>query len=168
MTAPREPYVRLSMRRATALAPLEVGARWPRIVRWLRESTFATAVFAVAVTPREEEPQINLTAMIDTFMLLLIFFMLATNFAQIEKDMNVALPPAATETTGNNADAYADLDPPTGFTPSTADMRAATKNASGASSNDNVDHGHGVPSRTTIDGTMSLLNRRSVKVPHEP
>ncbi len=42
----------------------------------------------------EEEPQINLTAMIDTFMLLLIFFMLATNFAQIEKDMNVALPPA--------------------------------------------------------------------------
>lgn len=36
------------------------------------------------------------------------------------------LPPAATETTGNNADAYADLDPPTGFTPSTADMRAAT------------------------------------------
>ncbi|MBX7192978.1 MAG: hypothetical protein K1X94_13010 [Sandaracinaceae bacterium] len=47
VTAPREPYVRLSMRRATALAPLEVGARWPRIVRWLRESTFATAVFAV-------------------------------------------------------------------------------------------------------------------------
>jgi biopolymer transport protein ExbD len=42
----------------------------------------------------EEEPQINLTAMIDTFMLLLIFFMLATNFAQIEKDMDVALPPA--------------------------------------------------------------------------
>ena len=31
-----------------------------------------------------------------------------------------------------------------------------------------VDHGHGVCSRTTIAGTMSVVSRRSVKVTHEP
>ncbi len=40
-------YARLSLRRAHTLAPLEVGARWPRIVEWLRTSTMASAVFAV-------------------------------------------------------------------------------------------------------------------------
>ncbi len=40
-------YARLSLRRARTLAPLEAGARWPRIVEWLRTNTLASAVFAV-------------------------------------------------------------------------------------------------------------------------
>ncbi len=35
------------MRRPSTLTPLEAGARWPRIVEWLRTSTLATSVFAV-------------------------------------------------------------------------------------------------------------------------
>ena len=47
-------------------------------------------------------------------------------------------------------------------------MRAATTNDRGASSNDAIDHGSGVPSRTTSAGTRSLVSMRSVNVTHEP
>lgn len=40
-------YARLGLRRVSTLPPLEVGARWPRIVSWLRTSTLASSVFAV-------------------------------------------------------------------------------------------------------------------------
>lgn len=40
-------YARLGLRRASTLPPLEAGARWPRIVGWLRASTLASSVFAV-------------------------------------------------------------------------------------------------------------------------
>ena len=49
-----------------------------------------------------------------------------------------------------------------------SDRRAATTKPSGASSSEAIDHGSGVPSRITSDGTRSLLSRRSVKVTHEP
>lgn len=42
----------------------------------------------------EAEVQINLTPMIDMVFQLVIFFMLATNFVELEKEMNVDLPPA--------------------------------------------------------------------------
>lgn len=42
----------------------------------------------------EADAQINLTPMIDMVFQLVIFFMLATNFVQIEKEMDVDLPHA--------------------------------------------------------------------------
>lgn len=42
----------------------------------------------------EADVQINLTPMIDMVFQLVIFFMLATNFVQIEKEMDVDLPHA--------------------------------------------------------------------------
>ena len=44
----------------------------------------------------------------------------------------------------------------------------ATMNATGAISSATIDHGHGVPSRTTSEGMRSLPIRRSLKVTHEP
>ncbi|MNN12076.1 hypothetical protein D3C81_1250570 [compost metagenome] len=49
-----------------------------------------------------------------------------------------------------------------------SDNRAATTKPSGASSSDTIDHGNGVPSRTTSDSTRSLVSKRSVKVTHDP
>ncbi len=51
---------------------------------------------------------------------------------------------------------------------SRSDRRAATTKPSGASSSEAIDHGSGVPSRITSDGTRSLVSRRSVNVTHEP
>lgn len=42
-----------------------------------------------------EEPQINLTPMIDVVFNLLIFFMLATRFADLERQFDVQLPTAS-------------------------------------------------------------------------
>jgi biopolymer transport protein ExbD len=43
-----------------------------------------------------EEPQLNLTPMIDIVFLLIIFFMVGTRFTEIEQQFNVELPTAAT------------------------------------------------------------------------
>ncbi len=45
-----------------------------------------------------DEPQMNLTPMIDVIFQLLIFFMVATTFQQDEREIDVELPPAATGT----------------------------------------------------------------------
>ncbi|MFT7485157.1 MAG: biopolymer transport protein ExbD [Candidatus Paceibacteria bacterium] len=45
-----------------------------------------------------DEPQMNLTPMIDVIFQLLIFFMVATTFQQDEREMDVELPPAASGT----------------------------------------------------------------------
>lgn len=43
-------------------------------------------------TSQLEEPTINLTSMLDVVMLLIIFFMLSTNFSEEEKQYDVHLP----------------------------------------------------------------------------
>ncbi len=42
-----------------------------------------------------EEPQINLTPMVDVVFLLIIFFMVGTRFSEIEQKFDVDLPTAA-------------------------------------------------------------------------
>ena len=53
-------------------------------------------------TPETEEVSINLTPLIDIVFLLLIFFMVATTF-QRETELEISLPEASTETTGERA-----------------------------------------------------------------
>ena len=43
-------------------------------------------------THQDEMPQLNLTSMIDVLFLLIIFFMLATRFADVERDLAVHVP----------------------------------------------------------------------------
>lgn len=43
-------------------------------------------------TQPDEMPQLNLTSMIDVLFLLIIFFMLATRFADMERDLAVQVP----------------------------------------------------------------------------
>lgn len=43
-----------------------------------------------------EEPQLNLTPMIDIVFLLIIFFMVGTRFSEIEQQYDIELPTAAT------------------------------------------------------------------------
>jgi biopolymer transport protein ExbD len=51
----------------------------------------------------EAEVTINLTPMIDMVFQLVIFFMLATNFVQLEKEMDVDLPEAESGTVSDDA-----------------------------------------------------------------
>ncbi len=46
-------------------------------------------------TQQDEQPQLNLTPMIDVVFLLIIFFMVATSFAEIERDIELELPEVA-------------------------------------------------------------------------
>lgn len=46
-------------------------------------------------TQQEESPQLNLTPMIDVVFLLIIFFMVATKFAEVERDIDLQLPEVA-------------------------------------------------------------------------
>lgn len=45
---------------------------------------------------QDEEPEINLTSLIDVVLLLLVFFMLSTSFVR-EADLNIKLPEASLE-----------------------------------------------------------------------
>ena len=50
-------------------------------------------------THQDEQPTLNMTPMIDVVFLLLIFFMVATRFAEMERDIELELPEvAATQT----------------------------------------------------------------------
>ncbi|QEG36199.1 ExbD/TolR family protein [Bythopirellula goksoeyrii] len=46
-------------------------------------------------TQQAEVPQLNLTPMIDVVFLLIIFFMVATKFAEVERDIDIELPEVA-------------------------------------------------------------------------
>ena len=46
-------------------------------------------------TQQDEQPQLNLTPMIDVVFLLIIFFMVATSFAEMERDIELELPEVA-------------------------------------------------------------------------
>ncbi|WP_146450729.1 ExbD/TolR family protein [Bythopirellula polymerisocia] len=46
-------------------------------------------------TQKDEIPQLNLTPMIDVVFLLIIFFMVATKFAEVERDIDLNLPEVA-------------------------------------------------------------------------
>ena len=46
-------------------------------------------------TQQDEHPTLNMTPMIDVVFLLLIFFMVATSFAKIERDIELELPEVA-------------------------------------------------------------------------
>lgn len=43
----------------------------------------------------DDSPQVNLTPMIDVVFLLIIFFMVATKFAEVERDIDLQLPEVA-------------------------------------------------------------------------
>ncbi|MCA9232153.1 MAG: biopolymer transporter ExbD [Planctomycetales bacterium] len=46
-------------------------------------------------TQQDEQPSLNLTPMIDVVFLLIIFFMVATRFAEMERDIELELPEVA-------------------------------------------------------------------------
>ncbi len=46
-------------------------------------------------TQQDEQPTLNLTPMIDVVFLLIIFFMVATKFAEMERDIELELPEVA-------------------------------------------------------------------------
>jgi len=46
-------------------------------------------------TQHDEQPTLNLTPMIDVVFLLIIFFMVATRFAEMERDIELQLPEVA-------------------------------------------------------------------------
>ena len=46
-------------------------------------------------TLQDEQPSLNLTPMIDVVFLLIIFFMVATKFAELERDIELELPEVA-------------------------------------------------------------------------
>jgi len=46
-------------------------------------------------TQHDEQPTLNLTPMIDVVFLLIIFFMVATSFAEMERDIELELPEVA-------------------------------------------------------------------------
>ena len=46
-------------------------------------------------TQQDEQPTLNLTPMIDVVFLLIIFFMVATSFADMERDIELELPEVA-------------------------------------------------------------------------
>ncbi len=46
-------------------------------------------------TQQDEQPSLNLTPMIDVVFLLIIFFMVATSFAELESDLELELPEVA-------------------------------------------------------------------------
>lgn len=46
-------------------------------------------------TQHDEQPALNLTPMIDVVFLLIIFFMVATSFAEMERDIELELPEVA-------------------------------------------------------------------------
>ncbi|HCK40897.1 MAG: biopolymer transporter ExbD [Planctomycetaceae bacterium] len=46
-------------------------------------------------TQQDEQPSLNLTPMIDVVFLLIIFFMVATSFAEMEQDIELELPEVA-------------------------------------------------------------------------
>lgn len=46
-------------------------------------------------TQQDEQPSLNLTPMIDVVFLLIIFFMVATSFAEMERDIELELPEVA-------------------------------------------------------------------------
>lgn len=46
-------------------------------------------------TQQDDQPQLNLTPMIDVVFLLIIFFMVATSFAEMERDIELELPEVA-------------------------------------------------------------------------
>ena len=46
-------------------------------------------------TQQDEQPTLNLTPMIDVVFLLIIFFMVATSFAEMERDIELQLPEVA-------------------------------------------------------------------------
>lgn len=46
-------------------------------------------------TQHDEQPSLNLTPMIDVVFLLIIFFMVATSFAEMERDIELELPEVA-------------------------------------------------------------------------
>lgn len=46
-------------------------------------------------TQQDEQPTLNLTPMIDVVFLLIIFFMVATSFAELEHDIELELPEVA-------------------------------------------------------------------------
>ena len=46
-------------------------------------------------TQHDEQPSLNLTPMIDVVFLLIIFFMVATSFAELERDIELELPEVA-------------------------------------------------------------------------
>jgi biopolymer transport protein ExbD len=50
------------------------------------------------VEPKREELLINVTPMIDVMIFLIIFFLAATNFAQIEREQDIQLPGTKTTT----------------------------------------------------------------------
>lgn len=43
-------------------------------------------------TQQDEQPQLNLTPMIDVVFLLIVFFMVATKFTELERDIELELP----------------------------------------------------------------------------
>ncbi len=47
-------------------------------------------------THQDDQPTLNMTPMIDVVFLLLIFFMVATRFAEMERDIELELPEVAT------------------------------------------------------------------------
>jgi biopolymer transport protein ExbD len=49
-------------------------------------------------TQLDEMPQLNLTPLIDVVFLMIIFFMVATSFADLEKDIDLQLPEVAAAT----------------------------------------------------------------------
>jgi len=46
-------------------------------------------------TQHDDQPALNLTPMIDVVFLLIIFFMVATKFAEVERDIDLQLPEVA-------------------------------------------------------------------------
>jgi len=50
-------------------------------------------------TQHDEQPSLNLTPMIDVVFLLIIFFMVATSFAEMERDIELELPEVASAAT---------------------------------------------------------------------
>jgi len=50
-------------------------------------------------TQHDEQPQINLTSMIDVVFLLIVFFMVATKFTELERDIELQLPEVAQAST---------------------------------------------------------------------
>lgn len=54
-------------------------------------------------TQQDEQPSLNLTPMIDVVFLLIIFFMVATKFAEVERDIDLQLPEVASASTLESA-----------------------------------------------------------------
>lgn len=50
-------------------------------------------------TQHDEQPQLNLTPMIDVVFLLIVFFMVATKFTELERDIELQLPEVSQATT---------------------------------------------------------------------